>query len=159
VSICRGPETHITFNKTIPSNSRAQKLFRTSSSYFLLLLLRPFPCSNCRRSLLLTFTSVFTQQLSKVLTSYFYVRFRATTVGGAYFLLLRPFPRSNCQRSLLLTFTSVFTQQLSKVLTSYFYVRFRATTAIVNGGDIFGIWRVGEDIWVRFFWAKGLGGS
>jgi hypothetical protein len=43
----RGPETHITFNKIVPSNSRAQKLFRTSSSYFLLLLLRPFPRSNC----------------------------------------------------------------------------------------------------------------
>jgi hypothetical protein len=60
-SVCRGPETQITFNKTVPPNSRAQKLFRTSSSYFLLLLLRPFPRSNCRRSLLLTFTftSVF----------------------------------------------------------------------------------------------------
>ncbi len=52
----RGPETHITFNKIIPLNSRAQKLFRTSSSYFLLLLLHPFLRSNCRRSLLLTFT-------------------------------------------------------------------------------------------------------
>jgi hypothetical protein len=49
VSVCRGPETQITFNKTVPSNLRAQKLFRTSSSYFLLLLLRPFPRSNCRR--------------------------------------------------------------------------------------------------------------
>jgi hypothetical protein len=46
-----------------------------------------------------------------------------------------------------------------RVLTSYFYVRFRATTAVVDGGGIFGIWRVGEEIWVRFFWAKGLGGS
>jgi hypothetical protein len=48
-----------------------------------------------------------------------------------------------------------------RVLTSYFYfyVRFRAATAVVDGGDIFGIWKVGEEIWVRFFWAKGLGGS
>jgi hypothetical protein len=48
-----------------------------------------------------------------------------------------------------------------RVLTSYFYfyVRFHATTAVVDGGGIFGIWRVGEEIWVRFFWAKGLGGS
>jgi hypothetical protein len=64
---------------------------------------------------------------------------------------------------LLLTFifTSVSAQQLPKVLTSYFYfyVRFHATTTIVDGGDIFGIWRVGEEIWVRFFWAKGLEGS
>jgi hypothetical protein len=35
----------------------------------------------------------------------------------------------------------------------YFYVRFRAATAVVDGGGIFGIWRVGEEIWVRFFWA------
>ncbi len=48
-SVCRGPEAQITFNKTVPSNSRAQKLFRTLSSYFLLLLLCPFPRSNCRR--------------------------------------------------------------------------------------------------------------
>ncbi len=41
----------------------------------------------------------------------------------------------------------------------YFYVHFRATTVVVDGGDIFGIWRVSEEIWVRFFWAKGLGGS
>ncbi len=103
----------------------------------------------------------------RVFTSYFYfyIRFRAATVEGPYFLLLflRPFSRSNCRRSLLLTFTftSVFEQQLSKVLTSYFYfyVRFRTTTAVFDGGDIFGIWRVGEEIWVRFFWAKGLGGS
>jgi hypothetical protein len=48
-----------------------------------------------------------------------------------------------------------------RVLTSYFYfyVHFRATIAVVDGGGIFGIWRVGEEIWVRFFWAKGLGGS
>jgi len=48
-----------------------------------------------------------------------------------------------------------------RVLTSYFYfyVRFCAATAVVDGGDIFGIWRVGEEIWVRFFWAKGLRGS
>ncbi len=46
-----------------------------------------------------------------------------------------------------------------RVLTFYFYVRFRAATAVVDGGGIFGIWRVGEEIWVRFFWAKGLGGS
>jgi hypothetical protein len=44
-----------------------------------------------------------------------------------------------------------------RVLTSYFYfyVCFRAATAVVDGGGIFGIWRVGEEIWVRFFWAKG----
>ncbi len=48
-SVSRGPETHTIFNKTVPLNSRAQKLFRTSSSYFLLLLLCPFPRSNCRR--------------------------------------------------------------------------------------------------------------
>jgi len=41
----------------------------------------------------------------------------------------------------------------------YFYVCFRAATAVVDGGGIFGIWRVSEEIWVRFFWAKGLGGS
>jgi hypothetical protein len=52
-------------------------------------------------------------------------------------------------------------QQLPEVLTSYFYfyVRFRAAIAVVDGGDIFGIWRVGEEIWVHFFWAKGLGVS
>ncbi len=137
--------------------------------YFLLLFLRSFPCSNCRRSLLLTFTFtfVFAQQLTEVFTSYFYfyVRFRVATAEGLYFLflLLRPFLRSNYRRSLLLTFTftSVFAQQLSEVFTSYFYfyVCFRAITAVVNGGGIFGIWRVGEEIWVRFFWAKGLGGS
>ncbi len=167
--VCRGPETHITFNKTVPLTSRAQKLFKTVNSYFLLLLLRPFPRSNCRRSLLFTFTftSVSAQQLPEVLISYFYfyVCFRAAIVGGPYFLflLLRSFPRNNCRRSLFLTFTltSVFTQQLSEVLTSYFYfyVHFHATTAVVDGGGIFGIWRVGEEIWVRFFWAKGLGRS
>ncbi len=41
----------------------------------------------------------------------------------------------------------------------YFYAHFRAATVVVNEGGIFGIWRVGEEIWVRFFWAKGLGGS
>jgi hypothetical protein len=48
-----------------------------------------------------------------------------------------------------------------RVLTSYFYfyVRFRAATAVVDGGGIFGIWRVGEEIWMHFFCAKGLGGS
>jgi len=66
-----------------------------------------------------------------------------------------------------------------RVLTSYFYfyIRFCATTAggpyflllllrpfprsnyRRRWGGIFGIWRVGEEIWVRFFWAKGLGGS
>jgi hypothetical protein len=63
--------------------------------------------------------SVFAQQLSEILISYFYV---------------------------------IFAQQLSEVLTFYFYfyVRFRATT----GGNIFGIWRVGEEIWVRFFGLK-----
>jgi len=139
----------------------------TEGLYFLLLLLRPFPCSNYRRSLLLTFTFTFVsaQQLPEVLTSYFYfyVCFRAATIGGPYFLLLllRPFSRSNCRRSLLFTFTftSVSAQQLPKVLTSYFYVRFCATTVVVDRGGIFGIWRVGEEIWVCFFWAKGLGGS
>ncbi len=42
-----------------------------------------------------------------------------------------------------------------RVLTFYFYVRFRAATVVVDRGGIFGIWRVGEEIWVRFFWAKG----
>jgi hypothetical protein len=32
-SVCRGPETHITF-KTVPPNSRVQKLFRTSITHF-----------------------------------------------------------------------------------------------------------------------------
>ncbi len=65
VFVYRGPKTQISFNKIVPPNSRAQKLFRTSNSYFLLLLLRPFSRSNCWRSLLLTFTftSVFAQQL------------------------------------------------------------------------------------------------
>jgi hypothetical protein len=48
-SVNRGPETQITFNKTIPPNSRAQKLLKTSSSYFLLLFLRLFSRSNRRR--------------------------------------------------------------------------------------------------------------
>jgi len=95
VFVCRGPETHITFNKTVPPNSRAQKLFRTSNSYFLLLLLRSFSRNNCRRSLLLTFT-----------------------------------------------FTSVSTQQLPSSMGKVFL----------------GFGRC-EEIWVRFFWAKGLGGS
>jgi hypothetical protein len=48
-----------------------------------------------------------------------------------------------------------------QILTSYFYfyVHFRATTAVVDGGGIFGIWMVGEEIWVRLFWVKGLGRS
>jgi len=46
-----------------------------------------------------------------------------------------------------------------RVFTFYFYVRFRVATAVVDGGDIFGILKVGEEIWVRFFWAKSLGGS
>jgi hypothetical protein len=56
---------------------------------------------------------------------------------------------------------SVSAQQLPEVLTSYFYfyVSFRAAIAVVDGGGIFEIWKVGEEIWVRFFWAKGLGGS
>jgi hypothetical protein len=64
LSVYRGSETQITFNKIVPPNLRAQKLFRTSRFYFL--LLRSFSRNNCRRSLLLTFTftSVFTQQLS-----------------------------------------------------------------------------------------------
>jgi len=35
-----------------------------------------------------------------------------------------------------------------RVFTSYFYfyVRFRVATAVVDGGGIFGIWKVGEDI-------------
>jgi len=57
--------------------------------YFLLLCL--FSRSNCQRSLLLTFTSVFAQQLPKAFTSYFCVCFRAATAGGPYFLLLRLF--------------------------------------------------------------------
>ncbi len=71
VSVCQGPETHITFNKIVPPNSRAQKLFRTSSSYFL--LLRLFPCNNCQRSLLLTFifTSIFVQQLPSLMGEVF----------------------------------------------------------------------------------------
>ncbi len=77
LSVCRGSETHITFNKTIPLNSRAQNYSRP-----------------------------------RVFTSYF-----------------------------------------------YFYVHFRTATTVVDGGGIFGIWRVNEEIWVRFFWAKGLGGS
>ncbi len=70
-----------------------------------------------------------------VLTSYFYVRFRAATVGGPYFLLLLlcPFPRSNCRRSLLLTFTftSVSAQQLPSSM-----------------GEVF----LGFGGWVRRFW-------
>jgi hypothetical protein len=48
-----------------------------------------------------------------------------------------------------------------RIFTSYFYfyVCFRTTTVVIDGGNIFVIWRVGEEIWVRFFWAKGLGGS
>jgi hypothetical protein len=44
------------------------------------------------------------------------------------------------------------------VLTSYFYVC-RAIIVVVDEGGIFGIWRMGENIWMRFFWAKGLEGS
>jgi hypothetical protein len=47
----------------------------------------------------------------------------------------------------------VFTSDL------YFYVRFHAATLVVDEEGIFEIWRVSEDIWVRFFWAKGLGRS
>jgi len=63
--VCPGPETQISFNKIVLLNSRAQKLFKTSSSYFyfdvrfraatargfyfLLLFLRPFSRTNCRR--------------------------------------------------------------------------------------------------------------
>jgi hypothetical protein len=47
--VCWGLETQITFNKIVPPNSRAQKLFKTSSSYFLFLLLRLFPRNNCHR--------------------------------------------------------------------------------------------------------------
>ncbi len=43
-----------------------------------------------------------------------------------------------------------------QVLIFYFYVCFRATTVVIDGEDIFGIWKVSEEIWVRFFWAKGL---
>jgi hypothetical protein len=48
-------------------------------------------------------------------------------------------------------------QQLPEVLIFYFYfyVHFRAAIIVVDGGDIFGIWKAGEEIWVRFFWAKG----
>jgi hypothetical protein len=93
-SVCRGPETRITFNKIVPSNSRAQKLFRTSSSYFLLLLLHPFPCSNCRRrwgKYFWAFNKTVppnsrAQKLFKTSSSYFLL------------LLLRPFLRNNCHR-------------------------------------------------------------
>jgi hypothetical protein len=66
LSVCQGVEIQITFNKTVPPNSRAQKLFRTSSFYFLLLFLSSFSRSNCQRSLFLIFifTSIFAQQLS-----------------------------------------------------------------------------------------------
>jgi len=37
-------------------------------------------------------------------------------------------------------------------------MRFREATVVVDGGDVFEIRRVSEEIWVRFFWAKGLGG-
>jgi len=60
--------------KLSPPNSRVQKLFKTSSFYFLLLFLRPFSRSNCRRSLLLT--SYF----------YFYVRFLTSMSMGEIFL-------------------------------------------------------------------------
>ncbi len=96
MSVCRGLEPQIIFNKIVLPNSKAQKTIQD-----LEFLLFTF-----------TFTSVSAQQLPEVLTSYF-----------------------------------------------YFYVRFRAATVVVDGGGIFGIWRVNEEIWVRFFWAKGLGGS
>jgi len=138
VSVCRGPETQITFNKTVPPNSRAQKLFKTSSSYFLFLFLRPFSHNNCRRSLLLIFifTSVFAQQLPSTMGEVFF------GFGGR----VRRF-------GFIFIFTSVFAQQLPEVLTSYFYfyVCFRAAIAVVNGRGIFGIWRAGEVIWVCFF--------
>jgi hypothetical protein len=46
---CHDLETQFTFNKIVPPNSRAQKLFKTSSFYFLLLFLHPFSRNNCRR--------------------------------------------------------------------------------------------------------------
>jgi hypothetical protein len=49
---------------------------------------------------------------------------------------------------------------LEKIFSCYFYVRFRAATVVImDGGGIFRIWRVGEEIWMHYFWAKGLGGS
>jgi len=67
-----------------------------------------------------------------------------------------PFVKVMKPRSLLIKLSP-----RTQVLTSYFYfyVRFRATTAIIDEGGIFGIWRLGEEIWVHIFWAKGLGGS
>jgi len=112
-SVCRGPETQINFNKTVPSNSRAQKLLRTSSSYFYLrfrtttvggpyfLLLRSFVEVLKPRSILIKLSPRTRRPKNysrlQVLISYFYfyVCFCAATVGGPYFLLLRSFPRNN----------------------------------------------------------------
>jgi len=103
--VYRGSETQIIFNKTVLSNLRAQKLFKTSSFYFLFLFLCSFLRSNCRRSLFLT-----------------YVCFCAAIVEGPYFLLLflRSFSHNNCRRSLLLIFTSVFAQQLQSSMGEIF---------------------------------------
>jgi hypothetical protein len=77
-------------------------------------------------------------------------------------LLIKLSPRTRGPKNYsglrVLTFTSIFAQQLPEVLTSYFYfyVRFHTATTVIDGGNIFGIWRVGEEIWVHFLWAKGL---
>jgi hypothetical protein len=87
----------------------------------------------------------------QVLTSYFYfyVRFHAATVVVDVLIKMSPRTRGPKNYSGPWVLTSYF----------YFYVRFCAATAVADGGGIFGIWRVGKEIWVRFFWAKGLGGS
>ncbi len=66
-------------------------------------------------------------------------------------LLIKMFPRTQGPKN----------YSRPRVITSYFYfyIRFHAAIAVVDGGGIFGIWRVGEEIWVHFFWAKGLRGS
>ncbi len=127
LSVCRGPETQITCNKTIPPNSRAQKLFRTSSFYFYF-----YVCFRAATAVIdgggifgIWRVGEGAQKLFKTSSSYFLL------------LLLRLFPRNNCRRwwgrhfwdleggwggpktiqdlkflLLTFTFTSVFAQQL-----------------------------------------------
>jgi hypothetical protein len=95
------PPNYITYLNSVSLSIRLSEVLKPKS---LLIKLSPQTQGpknySGLRVLTFTFTSVSAQQLSEVLTSYFYfyVRFRTATAGGPYFLLLRLFPRSNCRR-------------------------------------------------------------